>query len=116
MWACRCVERVLRAVANGSAELMVASHNQASVSAAAAAMRSLGLDAAKSGNPSSILQRPVWPLLLIVLLVRIGQHRMGTSNGRIVCARFRCVRTARGCAIAASAQRLHRKCTVAVLL
>ena len=61
MRACRCVERVLRAVATGSAELMVASHNQASVTAAAAAMRSLGLDAEKSGDPSSMPQRAMCP-------------------------------------------------------
>ncbi|KAK9834130.1 hypothetical protein WJX81_000815 [Elliptochloris bilobata] len=45
----RCVERVLRVVADGGGELMVASHNQASVAAAAAAMQRLGLHPATSG-------------------------------------------------------------------
>ena len=46
---CRCVKRVLRVVADGSGELMVASHNQASVAAAAVEMRRLGLDPATAG-------------------------------------------------------------------
>lgn len=47
----RCVERVLRLVAEGWVELMVASHNQASVAAAATAMRRLGLQPSTSGAP-----------------------------------------------------------------
>lgn len=39
----RCVEAVMGRVARGSAELMVASHNQASVEAALDGMRRLGL-------------------------------------------------------------------------
>jgi len=50
----RCVERVLREVAQRGAELMVASHNQASVAAAAGAMRRLGLDPATSGAAQTL--------------------------------------------------------------
>ena len=46
----RCVERILGAVAQGDAELMVASHNQASVQRAAACMHRLGLDPSTSGE------------------------------------------------------------------
>ncbi len=48
------MERVLREVAQRGAELMVASHNQASVAAAAGAMRRLGLDPATSGAAQTL--------------------------------------------------------------
>ena len=46
-----CVERILERVAAGRAELMVASHNQGSVQAAARRMHALGLTPATSGAP-----------------------------------------------------------------
>ncbi len=47
------MERILGAVAQGDAELMVASHNQASVQKAARCMHRLGLNPATSGEPHS---------------------------------------------------------------
>ena len=46
----RCVGRILEAVAAGSAELMVASHNQESVELATRRMHELGLQPSTSGE------------------------------------------------------------------
>jgi hypothetical protein len=51
MLARSCVERILERVADGRAELMVASHKQGSVQAAARRMHGLGLAPATSGAP-----------------------------------------------------------------
>lgn len=66
---------MLRAVADGSAELMVASHNQASVAAAAAEMRRLGLDPATSGMQSPPL-RPAWQDFIALPLGTSCQSRL----------------------------------------
>lgn len=58
---CRCVARVLEAVAGGSAELMVASHNQESVALATRRMHELGMQPSTSGEP--------WPGILPTSLV-----------------------------------------------
>ena len=47
---CRCAARVLEAVAEGSAELMVASHNQETVALATRRMHELGLQPSSSGK------------------------------------------------------------------
>ena len=51
MSCCRCAARVLEAVADGRAELMVASHNQESVALATRRMHELGLQPSTSGKP-----------------------------------------------------------------
>jgi len=53
---CRCVGRVLEAVADGNAELMVASHNQESVALATRRMHELGLQPSSSGAPHFALR------------------------------------------------------------
>ncbi len=50
MACCRCAARVLEAVAEGSAELMVASHNQETVALATRRMHELGLQPSTSGE------------------------------------------------------------------
>ena len=54
MGICRCVESVMERVARGHAELMVASHNQASIEAALDNMRHMGVPADAPGTPISV--------------------------------------------------------------
>lgn len=51
----RCAGRVLESVAEGAAELMVASHNQESVALATRRMHDLGLHPSTSGEPPAAL-------------------------------------------------------------
>lgn len=57
----RCVGRVLQAVAQGEAELMVASHNQDSVAAATRAMHALGLQPSTSGELPAPCKTALFP-------------------------------------------------------
>lgn len=68
----RCVELVLGAVAQGMAELMVASHNQASVQKAARCMHRFGLHPSTSGDaPGS------WAVIPCPLIFPITPGRSG---------------------------------------
>ncbi len=60
-WFGRCVERILGLVARGDAELMVASHNQASVENASRCMHRLGLDPSSSGEGAACHCRHTGP-------------------------------------------------------
>ena len=56
----RCVGHVLERVAEGRAELMVATHNQASVEQAVAAMQRLGVQPGATSGKQRITDEPFW--------------------------------------------------------